>query len=125
MSKKFSILQNPTFKSTVSIPRIGGEPINVEFEFKYLPRKELAALYEGWQKEAKELNISEDSTLLELTEAEVNLQVKQLKDILVGWSFEDEFSDENIAMLVGTSVHATSAITGTYSDAYSKAKLGN
>jgi len=125
MSKKFSILQNPTFKSTVSIPRIGGEPINVEFEFKYLPRKELAALYEGWQKEAKELNISEDSTLLELTEAEVNLQVKQLKDILVGWSFEDEFSDENIAMLVGTSVHATSAITGAYSDAYSKAKLGN
>ena len=34
--KKFKILQNPTFKEKVNIPRIGGEPIEVEFEFNSL-----------------------------------------------------------------------------------------
>jgi Phage tail assembly chaperone len=125
MAKRFSILQNATFKSKVSVPRIGGEPIEIEFEYKYLSRKELAALYQSWQEAQKELVESEIKDLIELTDADIKMQVGQLKDILVGWSFEDEFSDENIAALVETSVHASRVITEAYGEAYSKAKLGN
>lgn len=125
MAKKFKILQNPTFKKKVDVPRIGGEPTQIEFEFRYLPRKQLAELYDVWEKETKELINSEITNFIELTEAEINLQVKQLKDILVGWDFEDEFSDENIGLLVETSVHAARVIVDSYGESYSNAKLGN
>lgn len=125
MAKSFKIAQNATFKKVVSIPRVGGDAIEVEFEYKYLPRQELAKLYESWEKKAKELQISETSTLSELTEAEIDLQVGQLQDILVGWAFSDEFNEENIRALVETSVHASRVVTEVYSDAYAKAKLGN
>lgn len=125
MAKKFKIVQNPTFKAKVNVPRVGGQPIEIEFEYKYLPRKELAALYDSWGKETQELVNSDLSDVVALTELEIKLQVKQLKEILVGWDFDDEFSDENITSLVETSVHSAGVITDAYAEAYSKARLGN
>ena len=125
MAKKFKIANNPTFKSKVSIPRVGGEAIEVEFEFKYLTRKELAKVYEGWQEKLTDLNITDDTTLSELTDIEVELQIKQLKDIVQGWDFEDEFNDDNIEQLVETSVFAAKTVIEAYQEAYMKAKVGN
>lgn len=125
MSKKFKIVQASTFKEKVKIPRIGGEPIEVTFEFKFLPRNKLAELFEEWKKRALELEITDDLTYVELTEAEVGLQVNQLKDIIVGWDFDDEFSDENIRALVETSTHASRVVLDKYHSAYSDVKLGN
>lgn len=125
MAKKFKIANNPTFKSKVSIPRVGGSEIEVEFEFKYLTRKQLAAIYEEWQAKLSELNITDDTTLTELTDIEVELQIKQLKDIVVGWDFDDEFNDENIEQLVETSVFAAKTVIESYQEAYMKAKVGN
>lgn len=125
MAKKFKIANNPTFKSKVSIPRVGGEEIEVEFEFKYLTRKELAKVYEGWQEKLTDLNITDDTTLTELTDIEVELQIKQLKDIVHGWDFEDEFNDDNIEQLVETSVFAAKTVIEAYQEAYMKAKVGN
>lgn len=125
MAKKFKIANNPTFKSKVSIPRVGGEEIEVEFEFKYLTRKELAKVYEGWQEKLTDLNITDDTTLSELTDIEVELQIKQLKDIVQGWDFEDEFNDDNIEQLVETSVFAAKTVIEAYQEAYMKAKVGN
>lgn len=125
MAKKFKIAQNPTFKQTVAVPRIGGESVQIEFEYKFIPRKELAGLYDSWREAAEGLEVNEDSKLIDLTEFEIKLQVQQLKDILVGWNFEDEFNDENIQALVEMSVHATQAIIAGFQEAYSKAKLGN
>ena len=125
MSKKFKIANNPTLKSKVSIPRVGGSEIEVEFEFKYLTRKQLAAIYEEWQAKLSELNITDDTTLTELTDIEVELQIKQLKDIVVGWDFDDEFNDENIEQLVETSVFAAKTVIESYQEAYMKAKVGN
>lgn len=125
MSKKFKIANNPTFKSKVSIPRVGGSEIEVEFEFKYLTRKQLAAIYEEWQAKLTELNITDDTTLTELTDIEVELQIKQLKDIVIGWDFDDEFNDENIEQLVETSVFAAKTVIESYQEAYMKAKVGN
>lgn len=125
MAKKFKIANNPSFKSKVSIPRVGGDEIEVEFEFKYLTRKELAKVYEGWQEKLTDLNITDDTTLTELTDIEVELQIKQLKDIVQGWDFEDEFNDDNIEQLVETSVFAAKTVIEAYQEAYMKAKVGN
>lgn len=125
MAKKFKITQNPTFKAKVDIPRVGGESIQVEFEFKFLPRKKLAEMYEKWQGRLTDLTITEDTTLTELTDLEIDLQTEQIKDVVVGWDFEDEFNDENIEALVATSVHAARAVIERYQDVYRETKLGN
>lgn len=131
MSKSFKIQQNPTFKETVKIPRVGGEPLEVVFEYKYLTRKELAVLQDDWNKSTKEMiekwTKAEDAerSLEEMSEDEINHNVKQLKDIVVGWNFSDEFNDENIRALVEATLHTTDSIVKAYYEAYAKAKVGN
>lgn len=131
MAKKFQIAQNPTFKEKVKIPRVGGEPLEVEFEYKYLTRKQLAALQDEWQAETKKMvnkwTEAEESeySLEEMAEDEIQYNVKQLKDIVVGWSFDDQFNDENIRALVEATLHTTDAVVRGYHEAYSKAKVGN
>ena len=131
MSKSFKIQQNPTFKETVKIPRVGGEPLEVVFEYKYLTRKELAVLQDDWNKATKEMiekwTEAEDAerSLEEMSEDEITHNVKQLKDIVVGWNFSDEFNDENIRALVDATLHTTDSIVKAYYEAYAKAKVGN
>lgn len=131
MSKSFKIQQNPTFKETVKIPRVGGEPLEVVFEYKYLTRKELAVLQDDWNKATKEMiekwTKAEDAerSLEEMSEDEITHNVKQLKDIVVGWNFSDEFNDENIRALVEATLHTTDSIVKAYYEAYAKAKVGN
>ena len=131
MAKTFKIQQNPTFKETVKIPRVGGEPLEVVFEFKYLTRKELAVLQDDWNKSTKEMiekwTKAEDAerSLEEMSEDEITHNVKQLKDIVVGWNFSDEFNDENIRALVEATLHTTDSIVKAYYEAYAKAKVGN
>jgi hypothetical protein len=127
MSKKFKIAQNPTFKSKVKIPRVGGETIEVEFEFKYYPRKELAKLFDKWAVESEKLfkDLPEEAQYSELVEKQEQLQVNQIKDVAIGWEFEDEFTDENIASLVDTGQAVVDAVMDAYNTAYQKAKSGN
>lgn len=131
MAKTFKIQQNPTFKETVKIPRVGGEPLEVVFEYKYLTRKELAVLQDDWNKATKEMiekwTKAEDAerSLEEMSEDEITHNVKQLKDIVVGWNFSDEFNDENIRALVEATLHTTDSIVKAYYEAYAKAKVGN
>jgi hypothetical protein len=127
MAKKFSIAQNATFKEKVKIPRVGGEPIEVELEYKYLPRTEFAEMLERWKTKAAQIfeGVSEESSLVELTEAQLDHQVVQLKDILAGWSFDDEFNDDNIRQLCNVCTKAPEVIVEQYNKAYSEVKLGN
>lgn len=131
--KSFKVQMNPTFKAAVKIPRVGGEPLAVTFEFKTFARKELARLFDGWKeanialmKEADERKEQGDPlSLEEWTDREVALQVQQVKDIVKGWGFSDEFNDENIEELVESSVSVTDVILEQYNDAYSRARSGN
>lgn len=126
MAKSFKIASPTTFKSKVSIPRVGGEPLEVGFTFKVMGRKELAKLYSAWGKEYKELFEKHEGEITEqYAIEEVALQVKQIKEIVVAWDFDDEFNDENLEELVDTVVSVTDAITSTYNDGYSKARRGN
>ena len=128
MAKKFSIKVNPTFSKVVSIPRVGGDPIDVPFVFKTFDRKGLAKIYSKWGKENEEMikrGKEEDWDLETWAEQEIEMQVGQVKDIVHGWGFDDEFNDENIEALVSTTTSVTGIIQEVYNDSYSKARLGN
>lgn len=123
---KFTLIQNPTFKADVAIPRVGGEPVLVEFEFKYRDRTELADLYADWGDRHKALGLkSEEAGLKQFTASLIDLQVDQIKAIVEGWDFDEEFTDENIRILVSSISATPSVVLGAYSDAFAKARLGN
>lgn len=131
--KSFKIKSNPTFKSAVKIPRVGSEPLDVTFEFKSFPRKELARIFDSWAEQNQKLiddateakDSGEPFNLEKWADREIELQVKQVKDITSGWGFEEEFTDENIEELVSTSVSVTGAIIDQYNEAYTRARSGN
>lgn len=133
MAKSFKVQMNQTFKAPVKIPRVGGDPLNVTFEFKVMTRKGLARMFDEWKKEGQELiaraEKAEDGgngyTLADWAEHEIEMQVKQIKDIVVGWGFTDEFNDENIEELIESSVSVTDAIIEQYNEAYTRARQGN
>lgn len=127
---KFKIAQNPTFKADVDIPRVGGSVLKVSFEFKYRDRKELAALFSGWQKAAKQdqerlKELGDDLTLVDITDADIDRQIEQVSELVVGWGFDDKLSPESIRALIETSAGAGDAIVKAYQGAFAVARLGN
>lgn len=126
MAKTFKIATNPTFVAMVDVPRVGGDSISVKFTFKAMNRVELAKLFTKWTDAQKKLvEEGADYTLQEWAEKEIEIQVDQVKDIVVGWGFDDEFNDENIEELVASTIDVTSVITDCYGEAYTKARRGN
>lgn len=124
----FKIAQNATFKAEVEIPRVGLDPVKVEFEFKYRDRKELSKYYDKWNAERDALikeSIKDGSTWEQATAGQIALEAGQLKDIVVGWSFEEAFTDEAITELVTTCVGAPAAVIDAYQAAYAVARRGN
>lgn len=119
---RFKIATNPTFKADVTIPRVGGEPLVVPFTFKVLTRSELGALYDKWSDSVKEMAEMETTKFLEMAEADIKLQMQRIKDIVVGWGFDEKYDDENIRALVETSVQAGEAVLEAYQEAYSEVR---
>lgn len=124
---KFKIQQNPTFKATVSIPRVGGDPVEVDFTFRTVGRKELAAIYDKWSETSRQLLDvpEEDFTFKNIAQADIEAQLEQIKDIVVGWGFEDEYNDENIVALCDTCTQAAQAIVEAYRVAYAENRSKN
>lgn len=126
----FKIAQNPTFSADVEIPRVNGETIKVPFVFKYRGRKELAALFSGWQESAKAEKAALEAkggavTWAEITESQMARQVDQVQALVDSWGFDDELSEENIRALVDTSSGAGEAIVEAYQKAFVPARKGN
>lgn len=123
---KFKIAQNPTFTIDVSIPRLGGDPIEVKFTYRALGRKQLAALYDKWSDASKASRLDDDEvTFSLLAEADMETQVQQIKDVVVGWGFDDEFNEESIIALCDTSAHAAQAVIEAYHLAYAEQRTKN
>jgi hypothetical protein len=127
---KFKIAQSSTFKADVDIPRVGGETMKVPFVFKYRDRKELAALFVGWEQSAKDDQArlkekGDDITLVDITEAHIDRQVEQVSELVAGWGFDDKLSPESIRALVETSAGAGDAIVQAYQNAFKVTRLGN
>ena len=123
---KFQIAQNPTFTTNVSIPRVGSDPIEVPFTYRVIGRKQLAALYDKWSDASKSFNLDDDEiTFGSLAEADTEIQRQQIKDIVMGWGFDDEFNDENILALCDTCTHAAQAIVEAYRKEYAESRSKN
>lgn len=125
---KIKIAQNPTFGAEVQVPRIGGESVPVEFEFRYMDRVALSAMFDRWNKARDawaEKAQKDGATWEEVTTGEIALQAEQLGEIVTGWDLEDEFSAEAIADLVRTCTGAPKAVIDAFQSAYSPARLGN
>lgn len=123
----FKIAQAPTFLGAVMIPVVGQDPVKVEFTFKYRNRIELAALFDEWnqRREDGQERFGEKPTVSEIIAVDTENQMQQIKDLVVGWEFEDKFDDESIKALV-TSCHGTTeAVVDAYQAAFAKARTGN
>lgn len=128
MAKTFSIKNNPTFKATVDVPRIGGDDLPVQFEFKVVARNALGAMMDKWRKEAIALfeqAQEEEWDFERLSGAEINLHVSQVQDIVVGWGFKEEFNEDNLTELCASSAFVLESITEVYHKAFQRAKSGN
>lgn len=124
---KFKIAQAATFLGAVMIPVVGQEPVKVDFTFKYRNRVELAALFDEWNQRRKEgqERFGEKPTVSEIVAVDTENQMQQIKDLVVGWEFDDKFDDESIKALV-TSCHGTTeAVVDAYQAAFAKARTGN
>lgn len=125
---KIKIAQNPTFTAEVQVPRIGGEAVPVEFEFRYMDRVTLAGMFDRWNKARDawaEKAKADNATWEDVTAGEIALQAEQLGEIVAGWGLEDEFSQEAILDLVRTCTGAPKAVIDAFQAAYSPARLGN
>lgn len=125
---KFSIAPKPTFTVDVAIPQVGGKPVMVPFTFKYRDRTALAELFDAWKERAKAIGERFEGiepTLTQITAAEVEQGVDQIKDLVVSWGFVDTFNDESIVALVKSCVGISDAVVKSYSEAFGKARLGN
>ena len=125
---KIKIAPNPTFKAKVQIPRVGGDAVAVDFEFKYLDRIALSARLDKWDAERDEhlKKVREDGlSWKDATTAEIAIQVGHLNDIVLGWGFDEKLSDEAMTALVTTCVGAADAVLTAYEAAYRPARLGN
>lgn len=124
---KFKIAQAATFLGAVMIPVVGQESVKVDFTFKYRNRVELAALFDEWNQRRKEgqERFGEKPTVSEIVAIDTENQMQQIKDLVVGWEFDDKFDDESIKALV-TSCHGTTeAVVDAYQAAFTKARTGN
>ncbi|WP_454838204.1 phage tail assembly chaperone [Pseudomonas mohnii] len=125
---KFSIAPKPTFTVDVAIPQVGGKPAMVPFTFKYRDRTELAELFDSWKEKAEAIGErfkGTEPTLTEITAAEVEQGVDQIKDLVVSWGFNDKLNDESITALVKSCIGVSDAVVKAYSEAFGKARLGN
>jgi hypothetical protein len=125
---KFSIAPKPTFTVDVAIPQVGDRPAMVPFTFKYRDRTALAELFDAWKAKAEELGErfkGTEPTLAEITAAEVEQGVEQIRDLVVSWGFGEKLNDESITALVKSCVGVSDAVVKAYSEAFGKARLGN
>src|SRR5688572_11938454 len=125
---KFSIAAKPTFTVDVAIPQVGDRPAMVPFSFKYRDRTALAELFDAWKAKAEELGErfkGTEPTLAEITAAEVEQGVDQIRDLVVSWGFGEKLNDESITALVKSCVGVSDAVVKAYSEAFGKARLGN
>ncbi|EBZ6086568.1 hypothetical protein EDK98_24150, partial [Salmonella enterica subsp. enterica serovar Halle] len=85
---KFSLIPNPTFSVTVSIPRAGAEDGKLTFTFRHKTLEELRSMDEKLQKAA------------EGKKDAIDPQADYLMEIVEGWALPDEFNRENVIVLL-------------------------
>lgn len=85
---KFTLIPNPTFSTTASIPRAGTEDGKLSFTFRHKTLDELRAMDEKLQKSAGG------------KKSAVEPQADYLMEITESWALPDEFTRDNVVVLL-------------------------
>lgn len=85
---QFTLIPNPTFSATASIPQAGKEDGKLTFTFRHKTLEELRALDEQLQKKA------------DGKKAPIAPQADYLMEIVEGWALPDEFIRDNVIVLL-------------------------
>jgi hypothetical protein len=99
---KFSLIPNPTFSVTASIPRAGAEDGQLTFTFRHKTLEELRTMDEKLQKAA------------EGKKETVEPQADYLIEIVDGWALPDDFNRENVITLLKNYPRAFDSIGMAY-----------
>lgn len=99
---QFSLIPNPTFSVTASIPRAGAEVGKLTFTFRHKTLEELRAMDSKMQKAA------------EGKKAVIEPQADYLMEIVEGWALPDEFNRENVIVLLQNYPRAFDSIGMAY-----------
>lgn len=91
---KLKLQPDPTFKAKVEIPVPGGAPVGVVFTFKHRTRQEM----ERFLASVEEL--PDDAALIQA--------------VATGWELADEFTEENVRVLVDSYIAAPARVFETY-----------
>lgn len=112
----FKLKANPTFHEKVGIPVHGGDPVDVDFEFKHRTKPEFDAF-------RKELN---EKTEAATTDQELrDANVWYVLQVAVGWELEYQFNAESINELFDNYQGAPGAIAEQYTLSLMQVRLGN
>ena len=101
---KLKLQPDPTFKAKVAIPVAGSAPVEVEFTFRHRTKEELQKFIEDSGKR------DDPDTIMELA---------------AGWELSDQFTRENVDLLVQNYIASARAVFDKYLDELVKARLGN
>lgn len=123
---KFTIAQDPTFTKKVQIPRIGRDPVEVGFTFKYRTQSEVADLVSKWGKRREEVaeKIGE-SELAETVRTRLDLEGSELLEIVEAWEFDDELCHASAVALCESVQGLFARISADYFDSLKAERLGN
>lgn len=105
MATLFKLNPEPTFRAAVAIPVAGGEPTELELEFRHKTRDEAKAWFASFAGRS---------------------DTDCLMDIVAGWhNCETAFSREAIDTLLQNYVQASGSILAVYAHELIGARLGN
>lgn len=85
---QFSLIPNPTFSATANIPRAGAEDGQLTFTFRHKTLEELRVMDGKLQKAA------------EGKKSAIEPQADYLMEIVDGWVLPDDFTRENVIVLL-------------------------
>jgi len=92
---KFSLKAQPTFTAKVGFPQAGGEPVDVLLTFKHRTKSALDDF---------------------LKSRDGRSDVDAFMEMVVGWELTDEFTKENIELLLENHIGVALATYKTYID---------
>lgn len=100
----FKLRAEPTFNAVVDFPMHGGKTVPVELTFKHRTKSEL----DVWK-----------------TSGEGKSEVDIFMECVVGWSIEEEFTRENVAILLENFVSVSFAVWAAYAKELLNARAKN
>lgn len=125
---KFKIEEAPTFTADVAVLKAGGGTIKVPFTFRYFSQDALMRMRDEWQQRREAAAKEVEGNALrphEIADMRIELEVRELLDVIDAWEFEDACNEDGIRKFVN-------AMGGNYHGAMEAffgglipAKLGN